>query len=356
MTDTEALEIVLATIGGTTGSVSLVSKKGRVLLALPKNREAALVALQLYQPQRVAAKGFIKVLELAVRIGIHPVILRKLTTGNGQTPLDTAFPNVIPGSLGIMLGSPEHQVRRAIASYETENGVEVAKIAFGQGGHQVISGEAAALASLPSGISGIPEVLGTQYGDGISMMRMPYFQGAVLDAKDSADAIALLDSWTSSEPPVTIQELPEWPTIEHTLSSENGRNALESLANLKLVPTIRHGDFARWNLLRTSDGKLTALDWEWGVARGMPGIDLVHFFAQDARLVRKLSPSAVVSSVLKSLEDPHCAEYLERTGWGGEARLALLVSLAYTFGTGQQANGEILDAALWGKAESRGAR
>ena len=98
------------------------------------------------------------------------------------------------------------------------------------------------------------------------------------------------------------------------------------------------------------------LDWEWGAARGMPGIDLVHYFAQDARLVRKLSPTAVVAAVLESLESPQCMAYLERTGWGGEARLALIASLAYTFGTGQQANGEILEAALWGKPESRGAR
>ena len=113
------------------------------------------------------------------------------------------------------------------------------------------------------------------------------------------------------------------------------------------MPTIRHGDFARWNLLRTADESLMVLDWEWGAARGMPGIDLIHYFAQDARLVRKLSPTAVVVSVLESLKHPQCKAYLQRTGWGNDSQpLALATSLAYTFGTDQQANGEVLEAAL----------
>ncbi len=346
MTDTEALEMVVAAISPQGKCLGLVRKKGRVLLALPSDRRAAMRTLRLYQPQRAAAKAFVRGLECAVRLGIHPAILRKLTTTDGRLPLDPKFPEVVPGSLGIMLGSPEHRVRRAIAAFQTANGPEVAKIAFGQGGHAVISGEATALASLPPGILGVPKVLGIHHGDGISMMRMPHFQGSLLSVGDSVDAIALLDSWISSEPAIAIEDFPEWPAIALALADAGGSKALESLKEIKLVPSIRHGDFARWNLLRTGDGGLMVLDWEWGTARGMPGIDLVHYFAQDARLVERLGPAEILRSVETSLQSSTCRSQLERSGWSGNPRAATLASIAYTVGSKQQANEAVLEAAV----------
>jgi hypothetical protein len=347
MTDTEALELVIAAIDPEGGNLTLINKNGRVLLALPANRQAAMRTLRLYQPQRAAAKAFIRGLELAVRSGLHHAILRtKVTLKPVRLELNPALPEVIPGSLGIMLGSPEHRVRRAIATVQTHNGLEVAKIAFGKGGHEVITGEAAALESLPSGIQAVPKVFGTHHGDGISMMRMAYFQGSVLAAGDNADAIALLDSWISSEPAIAIHEFPEWSAIALALANAGGSKALESLKGFKLVPSIRHGDFARWNLLRTADGSLMVLDWEWGAARGMPGIDLVHYFAQDARLVERLSPAEILNSVERSLQKSACRKQLEKTGWGESVRAAILASVAYTVGANQQANEEVLKAAI----------
>ena len=78
----------------------------------------------------------------------------------------------------------------------------------------------------------------------------------------------------------------------------------------------------------------------------MAGIDLVHFFAQDARLVQGLAPAEVIRSVAQSLERPLCRAYLNQTGWGGETMLAILASIAFTVGAKQQANEEVLAAAM----------
>jgi hypothetical protein len=258
-----------------------------------------------------------------------------------------AMPPCLPGTAGVMLGSPEHRVRRAIASYKTSNGWEVAKIAFGVDGWNVIRGEVEALNSLPERTLGAPTLLGLHRGDGISLMRMPYFQGTVLSPGESTDAIALLESWKSDMPMKLISKFPEWPAIESALSSyEQGPNILQKLSQKELRPVIRHGDFARWNLLRLTSGDLMVLDWEWGISSGLPGIDLVHFFAQDARLVQQLPPAEVVRSVEQSLDRPDCRQYLEKTGWDGEINLAILASIAFTVGAKQQANEEVLGAAL----------
>ena len=325
----------------------MVKRNGRLLLSFPANRDAARRTLRLYQPQRRAARALASILEWMIGTGCHRWILPKFSDILERSATDPSMPESIEGSCGVMLGSPEHRVRRAIASFRTTSGWEVAKVAFGAEGWEVICGEVEALKSLPPHTPGAPTLLGVHRGEGISLMRMPYFQGSVLKHGESADAIALLASWRSVSQPSPISGFPEWAAIDSALSgSLRGRDVLERLSRMRLQPVVRHGDFARWNLLRTTNGGLMVLDWEWGQANGMPGIDLVHYFAQDARLVQRLNPAGVVQSVMKSLERPDCIKYLNATGWNGDIASAMIASIAYTVGAKQQANEEILAALL----------
>ena len=91
---------------------------------------------------------------------------------------------------------------------------------------------------------------------------------------------------------------------------------------------------------------MIAIDWEWGHPAGMPGIDLVHLFAQDARLVFQVTPDAVVRAVEGKLGTPPCRNYLDICGWGDEIRNVILASIAFTVGSKQQENGKVLEAAL----------
>jgi hypothetical protein len=60
------------------------------------------------------------------------------------------------------------------------------------------------------------------------------------------------------------------------------------------VPTVGlvHGDFAPWNLLRTSDGWLL-LDWECAQAEGLPFYDVFHYLIQSHALLGQPSPRAL---------------------------------------------------------------
>ena len=114
------------------------------------------------------------------------------------------------------------------------------------------------------------------------------------------------------------------------------------LARVTARKSIRHGDLARWNLLRTDDGRLKVLDWEWGEPNGLAGIDLVHYLAQDFRLVKRMAATSVVEATVNALKSPFWHSYLESTGWSGRERELVLACLAFKQGAGHQDNSEIL--------------
>ena len=349
MSDTDLLERVLGMLDPGARDMGVLRRGGRLLLCLPADRGAAARTLRLYQPQRFLARASVTMVDGLIRCGWHGTMLPKVSVAGEVADVTPALAEIAHGTCGVMLGSPEHRVRRAIASFKTANGWEVAKIAFGCDGWEVIGGEVDALRSLPENMPGIPTVLGVHRGTDLALMRMPYFQGRVLGQDETAAAVALLDSWRSHLPAKPLREFPEWPVIERALGlNPNGGEAVERLSRFQLRPVIRHGDFARWNLLRTDRGDLMVLDWEWAVASGMPGIDLIHFFAQEARLVKRQTPMAVIRSVERSLQRDDCRNYLAATGWQGDARAAILASIAFTGGSGQQSNGEVLAALLDG--------
>ena len=347
MPERDLLKRVISITDPSTTGLHLLRKNGRVLLGLAGDSEAAAKTLRLYQPQRSLARVSVRLLQIAISLGLQKLVLPRIPIDAMGTALEPPFPEVIEGSCGILIGSPEHRVRRTIASYQTPNGWEVAKIAFGPESWDVIHGEASVLLSLPENTAGAPGMLALHRGPDISLMRMPYIEGEVLHQGESAEAIAILNAWFSELPPKPMNEFPEWPLIQSALLDHPKAAAVTKHLSQKLLrPTVRHGDFARWNLLRTSEGKIMVVDWEMGAASGMPGIDLVHFFAQDARLVNRLPAAEVVQSMFQSLQAPECRAYLEKSGWGNDTKEAMIASLAFSIGTKEQASEEVLDALL----------
>jgi hypothetical protein len=356
MTDHDLLNGVISIVDPTAKSLQLLRKNGRILLGLPEERTAATKTLRLYQPQRTAARIVVGLVKQCINLGLARFILPQTSIETAPFPLGPPFPQVNRGTCGILLGSPEHRVRRAIVSYQTAMGWEVAKVAFGPNGWDVIQGEANTLLALPENTAGAPKVLALHRGQDISLMRMPHIEGAVLQQNASNKAVSILDAWISDHAPKPMEEFCEWPLIQHALSRHLKAAAVtKHLSQLQLRPAVRHGDFARWNLLQTSDGNIMVLDWEWSTPCGMPGIDLVHLFAQDARLVNRLPAAEVVQSVQRSLQTPEYRAYLQKTGWGTDVASAIVASIAFTVGAKQQANEEVLEAALhaWHHANHR---
>ena len=129
-------------------------------------------------------------------------------------------------------------------------------------------------------------------------------------------------------------------------ATADGRQALESLSTQVLRPVIAHGDFARWNLLHKANGPLIVLDWEWGNTHGMPGLDLVHYFAQDARLVRQLDSAKALRVVEASLSLPKAKAYLAQTGWTGNPITPILAWAAFKHGARHQKIADFLAESL----------
>jgi hypothetical protein len=293
------------------------------------------------------AKVVAALLRGLIRGRCHGPVLSRVSAARAEVALEPALDGIVPGSCGLLLGSADHRIRRAIASYHSVSGWEVAKVAFGPDGIAMIDAEARAMEFLGGQIDGVPKLLGRHRAEGFALLRMPYVTGSPVPARDWEAALDLLEAWKTELPPRRVAEFAEWPSIEGALSSSRvGPDVAVKLAENRLRPVRCHGDFARWNLLRQADGTITVLDWEWGRPEGLPGIDLVHYFAQDARLVRRLPPSEAIEVLLADLSRTRCRQYLEKAGWTGTLIEPIIACLAYKEGSGEQGSRDVLDAAL----------
>jgi hypothetical protein len=338
---------VLSLFEPSAGDWCYLRRNGRMLLALPPHKQGALRALDLYQPQQWKARASVAALRLVAGCGAHRHVLPLLPYAGGSGASGQDFVQPIPFTTGLLLGSPEHTVCRAIASYQTADGWEVAKIAFGANGAVVLSAEADVLRSLGGTTPGVPRLLGLHQGSDSTVLRLPYLTGGKIPLGDFDDALALLDRWVSGLPVRPTTAFPEWPAIVSALeASDAGRAALAQLAELELTPVVRHGDFARWNLLKQANRNLVAIDWEWGHAEGMPGLDLVHYFLQDARLVHKLPALRAIEETRIFLQRPECQRHLMQAGWSDDPLLPIIASLAWKQGAQHQSNADVLKAAL----------
>jgi hypothetical protein len=321
-------------------------RQGRVTLSLPASREGAAQAFRLYHPQRKLAQLKTWVLSALISRELHPWVLKKSHTGDPGHLWKWEFA-YSPETVGILLGSSDHLIPRAIASFRGANGWEVAKLGEGEAARMMLRQEAAVLRELSAGNRHVPQCLGLHEQGDMTILRMPFMAGRTLSVGDTSEALEVLYQWIGNDAPQAIGEFGEWKAIRAALeTTAEGKEALESLSSLKLRPVIAHGDFARWNLLHQADGPLIVLDWEWGTSRGMPGLDLVHYFAQDARLVRRLNSRDAIRLILAELEKPEAKGYLEQTGWENHPIEAVLACAAYKQGAQHQKNPEFLDACL----------
>jgi hypothetical protein len=347
MTETDILNRVLGMLDPGKAVLHQIRRNGHLLLAVPRGPEAARRTMRLYQPQRGLARGMMATLQLLSHVGAHRLMARPSFVESTECETTDRIPGIERGTCGMLLGSAEHRIKRAIASYRCNGNWEVAKIAFGSEGSDNLTREAEVLASLHPIARGIPRLLGIHQSDDGTILRMPYLTGSRLGSRDCNDAISLLNRWDTGSSPLNATAFPEWPEMKSALSDiQFATKCLDQIARQELRPFVRHGDFARWNLLRGADGNLMVIDWEWGHAQGMPGLDLVHYFMQDHRLVNRLSNTDAIHATLRDLKRPESIACLGNAGWNGNPLLSIIASLAWKQGAGHQDNASILEAAV----------
>lgn len=323
-----------------------VRRHGMVSLSLPDSREGAAHAFRLYQPQKRLARLKTFALKLLISRGLHPWILEKVLPASYENIQPWEF-SYSPETVGILLGSSEHLIYRAIASYRGADGWEVAKLSRGEAARTMLRNEAAVLRELSKRGLSVPRCLGLHEHGEMTILRMPYLAGSGLSIRDSGEALDVLIQWAGDAAPESISGFEEWKSIYAALeTTADGREALESLSTQVVRPVIAHGDFARWNLLHQANGPLIVLDWEWGNTHGMPGLDLVHYFAQDARLVRQLDSANALRVVEASLSLPKAKAYLAQTGWTGNPITPILAWAAFKHGARHQKIADFLAESL----------
>lgn len=343
------IEKVTAILGDGLKEHYLLSRGGSPLLALPASAEGAQQTLGLYQPQRGLAKLVACGLRVAARSGLHRILLPKTESsaspiGNEQSLLPSGADK---DTVGILFGSAQHRIFRAVVSYRLDGGWEVGKAAVDGAGAQMLEQEAVVMRAIGEQTNGIPPVLGLERAGEGCLLRMPYIQGRSLQRGDLAPISRLLISWLSDAAPQEFELFSEWHFIRTALGKQTrGAEFLSTLEGELHSPTIRHGDLARWNLLKMADGTVTVLDWEWGEPHGLPGIDLAHFLAQDFRLVDRLSDTEVVNETVKALKSSTWSKYLDTSGWKGRELELMIVCLAFKHGAGHQENSELLTSCL----------
>jgi hypothetical protein len=114
-------------------------------------------------------------------------------------------------------------------------------------------------------------------------------------------------------------------TLAGTTLADARRVAI-ALAGAKSGQALTHGDFAPWNLVRTSSG-LLLLDWEEARLSREPLVDLTHFVVQSGTLLGMMSPSDAVNCLTAPGGDGW--QYLEATGCDPSRAPELVMSALY---------------------------
>ncbi|HEX7262116.1 MAG TPA: glycosyltransferase, partial [Luteolibacter sp.] len=288
----------------------LLLRNGRVLCAIPRDREVALKVLSLYQPQRIRAKLLAASFRCAARLGLHSHFMRSWKTGGNATGSGV--------SPGVMVGSSGHQCERAVVVTREADGWVVTKIAFGPKGEAILGCEGKMLESLKGEFSAVPQLLSLEQSPDLTILRMRWQDGRAWQSASLAPLLTLLDSWANRGVARALAEYDEWQIIRPLLYQFPAlEQRLTKLADQRFIPSIRHGDLTRPNLRVARDGQLQVHDWERGSIHGLPGLDLAHFLIQDRAFRTEDNPVLILTHVLKQLQTEPIASWLRSRGWNG---------------------------------------
>jgi hypothetical protein len=158
------------------------------------------------------------------------------------------------------------------------------------------------LRRLPPGVGPTPLKFGTVRGLDVLLLA-PVAGRHPRATMDPPPALHRLLASLATPQRATIEQHPWARALGDGLASVAPvASAVEALAGRAWPVTFRHGDLAPWNLLRAPDGRLVAIDWEYGSATGLPGLDLAQYMLQVALLVVRCSPEAALDRATRALQ------------------------------------------------------
>lgn len=159
--------------------------------------------------------------------------------------------------------------------------------------------------------------------------KLIYVKEDPVDAENVATFVIDTANWKQ---PQTDEDIVRITTFIASLP-KTALSRFSAFPHLRLRPSLRHGDFAPWNLLPCPNGGLKVVDWESGHREDVPGFDLVHYLLQEEFLVHRSAFPAAQGRILQRMHAPLAAEYLTASGWGGVEDILWELALAHESST-----------------------
>lgn len=315
-------ELFASDAGGASAAVSLrILRRGGVpFLYLPTRNRAAAQALDLYPAQTFKARLAKSVLRLAFRFAL-------LTHGGGSpfalSQEDPFFCYLVSTAgqpvghqpdFAVLAGNPQAPGRRFVFLLFDAAGHPMAVVKAGSSARaqELINHEAALLNEFGDKLCGFPK-LRDQFGSGkVVAFATDFIVGESPKSENPPELEKIFSSWLDSSREVLVREIPAWQRLHQSCNSDS----LRRLDELKVHPTLMHGDFAPWNV-KVADGCWTVLDWERGERVGIPGWDWFHFIVQPAVLVQREKTEQILGRLEQLFASAEFGRYAKRAGISG---------------------------------------
>lgn len=300
-------------------------------------------ASELFQPQGMKRLGW-RTFSRVAGLGLARCVLPRyaVSAAGLSSWLPPAWSH--PDAVSILLGS-EGPERKAVAQVVVGGQiVGYVKIADDEAGRWLVANERRVLTALEHSICRYAPrvVMHRRLGD-VEYLGIEAVEGRAMEARLTDEHRALLRQLANgASGPLTRTEVADriraggrfCPELEGWLRILDGMEGVD-----RMPLAVVHGDFAPWNLRAGSVG-VRAVDWEYGVVRGVAGIDLVHFIVNTAALLGRRSSDEVVRELVLLVES---SEFFAELAMDRAQRRAVVVAaLLFDVATGVVATSGVL--------------
>jgi hypothetical protein len=293
---------------------------------IPRNSDFGWPAMQQWQPYHFSSKikwWFVGASYRSGLLGCVPGIKR--TALSQWLTLGDLLPGQFAGTMPVIyVGTPglDRKLVIALVASDTFEIVGIAKIPLQPRAKSRIINEAKILRRLAKEKAGLaPLRIGLDRNKGVSIQQAVV--GRQLGRRFSTEHMSFLHQLAYPSKDLSLQKY-----VGTLIDSVRSNPSLaqvdrEFLARLlgritseTLLPSVWiHGDFAPWNLMRSRDGGIIAIDWEAAKPRGLPAFDLLYYFTIQSFVFkhRRIFPrnaERLLSEYLKGIGIPtnmaHC--------------------------------------------------
>jgi hypothetical protein len=313
---------------------------------IPSDASAAGQALAAWSPYKITSRLGWKVVTAAAKAGVLSYFPGAATLSVDFDSVDWdayGWPHRTPPYVVAYVGTPAEQQKLVCTLVNRDTGQceYVLKFPLGSTAREGMIRELVALRDLERRQLDVsPRVV--REGIDTSFTVQTFVGGQPDWVRITKDHVNFLSLLVDAKRPVPLESLRERLQMRRKgLTSDADGRSRATIARLLdeghwsgEIPSVRvHGDFAPWNLKRSTDGRIRAVDWEDSTPSGLPYFDLHHFrrslaFRLDrhvtipwqtyAEAVRRVAPgfSDEIASSVRTLA---AIEHWFETPWVREA-------------------------------------